>query len=139
MASKKQINISKPETLEGGVLLTETVCQNCTTCENNLKQIIKERDEKTQTIFDKDKEIIRIQREHEVKLKEVQMLLDTKIKQYELLSSKFNDLAKLFDEYIKGSEDMVQLEQMLLRNNLRTQELMQIKIKAFNGEGENKE
>lgn len=135
MASKKQT----AETLDQGVLLTNNVCDKCATCENNLKQIIKERDEKTQTIFDKDKEIIRIQREHEVKLKEVQMLLDTKIKQYELLSSKFNDLAKLFDEYIKGSEDMVQLEQMLLRNNLRTQELMQIKIKAFNGEGENKE
>jgi hypothetical protein len=27
---------------------------------------------------------------------------------------------------------------MLLRNNLRTKELLQIKIKAFNGEGDNK-
>jgi len=135
MANKKQT----VETLDQGVLLTDNVCSNCATCESNLKQIIKERDEKTQTIFDKDKEIIRIQKEHEVKLKDVQMALDTKIKQYELLSSKFNDLAKLFDEYIKSSEDMVSLHQMLLRNNLRTQELMQIKIKAFNGEGENKE
>ena len=163
MASKKQIDIVKPETLEGGVLLVDqsneiSELQNdlvkkqkqIDSLQTDLKQILKERDEKTQIIFDKDKEIIRLKeditgkaREVELqlgnKIKELEVQLGLKLKQYEQVSNKFNDLAKLFDEYIKGSEDMVELQQMLLRNNLRTQELLQIKIKAFNGEGDKKQ
>jgi hypothetical protein len=33
---------------------------------------------------------------------------------------------------------MVELSRLILRNNLRTQELLQQKIKAFNGEGDKK-
>jgi chromosome segregation ATPase len=163
MASKKQIDIVKPETLEGGVLLVDqsneiqqlknTLVEKekeVQSAQQSLKQIIKERDEKTQQIFDRDKEINRLKeditakaREVEVqlgnKIKELEVQLGLKLKQYEQVSNKFNDLAKLFDEYIKGSEDMVELQQMLLRNNLRTQELLQIKIKAFNGEGDKKQ
>lgn len=119
MATKKQ-------TLDQSILAPS--CESCTICESNLKQVIQERDAKTQEVFDKDKQINKLKGE-----------LDAKDKQMTLLSTKFNELAKLFDEYMKGAEDMVSLHQMLLRNNLRTQELMQIKIKAFNGEGENKE
>lgn len=169
MASKK----TKVETLDQGILLTESVCDNCVTCETNLKQIIKERDEKTQQIFDRDKEIQKLKSEQEkqiqrliseqetllknfqeqitiknnqitsntdavAKAKTVTIELDAKNKQLEILTNKFNELAKLFDEHLKGFDDILELEKLMIRNNLRTQELLQIKIKAFNGEGENK-
>jgi chromosome segregation ATPase len=159
MATKKPIEVIQPETLNNGVLIAtqETNFQEIINAKQNeinnlntnIKQIIKERDEKTQQIFDRDKEISRLKeditgkaREVEFqlgnKIKELENQLSLKLKQYEQVSAKFNDLAKLFDEYIKGSDDMIDLQQMLLRNNLRTKELLQIKIKAFNGEGDNK-
>jgi uncharacterized protein (DUF3084 family) len=162
MATKKPIEVIQPETLNNGVLLVDQSNEieklkivlfekqkEVESAKHDLKQIIKERDEKTQQIFDRDKEILRLKeditgktREVEFqsgnKIKELENQLSLKLKQYEQVSSKFNELAKLFDEYIKSSDDMIELQQMLLRNNLRTKELLQIKIKAFNGEGDNK-
>lgn len=162
MATKKPIEVMQPETLNNGVLLVDQSNEieklkivlsekqkEVESAKHDLKQIIKERDEKTQQIFDRDKEILRLKeditgkaREVEFqsgnKIKELENQLSLKLKQYEQVSSKFNELAKLFDEYIKSSDDMIELQQMLLRNNLRTKELLQIKIKAFNGEGDNK-
>jgi hypothetical protein len=162
MATKKPIEVIQPETLNNGVLLVDQSNEieklkivlsekqkEVEYAQHALKQIIKERDEKTQQIFDRDKEILRLKeditgkaREVEFqsgnKIKELENQLSLKLKQYEQVSSKFNELAKLFDEYIKSSDDMLELQQMLLRNNLRTKELLQIKIKAFNGEGDNK-
>jgi chromosome segregation ATPase len=162
MATKKPIEVIQPETFNNGVLLVDQSNEieklkivlsekqkEVESAKHDLKQIIKERDEKTQQIFDRDKEILRLKeditgktREVEFqsgnKIKELENQLSLKLKQYEQVSSKFNELAKLFDEYIKSSDDMIELQQMLLRNNLRTKELLQIKIKAFNGEGDNK-
>lgn len=148
MATKKQVDIIQDETLDKGVLIVDQTNEKQKEVESlqqTLKQIIKERDEKTQQIFDRDKEILRLKedingkaREVEVqlgnKIKELEIQLNLKIKQYEQVSSKFNELAKLFDEYIKGADDMVELSKLFLRNNLRTQELLQNKIKTFNGE-----
>jgi hypothetical protein len=53
--------------------------------------------------------------------------------------SKFNQLATLFDAHIKASDDIVETNKLFLRNILRTQELMKIKITAFNGKGDEKE
>jgi len=47
-------------------------------------------------------------------------------------------LAKLFEEYTKASEDAIEINKLFLRNTLRTQELLNAKIKAFNGEGDKK-
>lgn len=148
MATKKQVDIIQDETLDKGVLIVDQSNEKqkeVESLQHTLKQIIKERDEKTQQIFDRDKEILRLKedingkaREVEVqlgnKIKELETQLNLKIKQYEQVSSKFNELAKLFDEYIKGADDMVELSKLFLRNNLRTQELLQNKIKTFNGE-----
>ncbi|MFZ9703660.1 MAG: hypothetical protein ACO3BB_00115 [Bacilli bacterium] len=72
------------------------------------------------------------------KAKTVTVELESKNKQLEILTNKFNELAKLFDEHLKGFDDILELEKLMVRNSLRAQELLQIKIKAFNGEGENK-
>ena len=52
------------------------------------------------------------------------------------LSKRYNELAKLFDEHIKGMDDILDINKLFLRNALRTQELINTKIKAYNGEGE---
>jgi CTP-dependent riboflavin kinase len=57
-------------------------------------------------------------------------------KSHEEASKRYNILANIFDEYIKASDDIVETNKLFLRNILRTQELMRIKIQAFNGEGE---
>jgi hypothetical protein len=59
--------------------------------------------------------------------------------EHEKLTSKFNQLATLFDAHIKASDDIVETNKLFLRNILRTQELMKIKITAFNGKGDEKE
>lgn len=50
------------------------------------------------------------------------------------LSKRYNELAQLFDEHIKGMDDILEINKLFLRNALRTQELINIKIKAYNGE-----
>jgi hypothetical protein len=69
-------------------------------------------------------------------VKKTSVELEAKSKQLEILTNKFNELAKMFDEHLKGFDDILELEKLMVRNSLRTQELLQTKIKAFNGEGE---
>lgn len=52
------------------------------------------------------------------------------------LGMRYNKLAQIFDEYMKASDDSVEINKLFLRNMLRTQELMKLKIQAFNGQGE---
>jgi len=60
-------------------------------------------------------------------------------KGYQELSKKYNEVAHIFDEHIKANDDIIEINKLFLRNSLRTQELMKLKIKAFNGEkGEQK-
>jgi len=102
--------------------------------QEQIKDLIKTRDTLTQQVFDRDKQKIKDDQEHKLVVEAIKKESEIKAKQMEELSTKFNDLAKLFDEYIKGADDMVELSKLFLRNNLRTQELLQNKIKAFNGE-----
>jgi hypothetical protein len=99
------------------------------------KQLIDERNKRTQELFDRDKEVERLKKIHEGQKSVFENQIIEKDKNLEALSQKFNELAKLFDEYIKGFDDIIELQKLQLRNVLRTQELLQIKIKAFNGEG----
>jgi hypothetical protein len=125
-----------------------------------LQEVIVERDQRVQEVFDRDKEIQKLKSEQEISLKNCQeqivfknnqiaanndavlntkkisVELEAKSKQLEILTNKFNELAKIFDEHLKGFDDIIELEKLMVRNSLRTQELMQTKIKAFNGEGE---
>ena len=52
------------------------------------------------------------------------------------LGMRYNKLAQIFDEYMKASDDAVEINKLFLRNMLRTQELMKLKIQAFNGKEE---
>lgn len=102
--------------------------------QEQIKDLIKTRDTLTQQVFDRDKQKIKEDQEHKLVIETMKKEAELKAKQTNQLSDKFNELAKLFDEYIKGADDMVELSKLFLRNNLRTQELLQNKIKAFNGE-----
>ena len=75
---------------------------------------------------------------HQANQKNHQMLseMEHHKKMHEKASKKYNQLANIFDEYIKASDDIVETNKLFLRNILRTQELMQIKIQAFNNESE---
>jgi len=102
--------------------------------QEQIKDLIKTRDTLTQQVFDRDKQKIKEDQEHKLVIETMKKEAELKAKQTDALSTKFNELAKLFDEYIKGADDMIELSKLFLRNNLRTQELLQNKIKAFNGE-----
>ena len=81
-----------------------------------------------QELFDK-------KREFETKQEE----LKVKITELEFLSKRYNRLAVLFDEYMVATNDMIQTNKLFLRTSERAKELLEIKIKAYNGgEGENK-
>jgi predicted RNase H-like nuclease (RuvC/YqgF family) len=103
-----------------------------------VKDLSKTRDALTQQVFDNDKAKIKIEQEHNSTIEALKKQFELAQKEHKELSQKFNSLAALFDEHIKGSDDMVELSRLILRNNLRTQELLQQKIKAFNGEGDKK-
>lgn len=101
-----------------------------------IKDLMIRKDELIQKDFDNEKLKESVAKEHKTALEAVKKESEMKAKTLEQLSNKYNELAKLFDEYIKGADDMVELSKLFLRNNLRTQELLQNKIKAFNGEGD---
>lgn len=103
--------------------------------ELQVKDLTKTRDGLTQQIFDRDKQKVKEDQEHHAVVESLRKQLELQQKETSALTQKFNSMASLFDEYIKGTDDMVELSKLFLRNNLRTQELLQNKIKAFNGEG----
>jgi seryl-tRNA synthetase len=140
MATKKETKITEEapalllvqeEPVQHKVTELETVVKQL---QEQIKDLTKTRDSLTQQVFDRDKQKIKDDQEHKLVVEAIKKESEIKAKQMEELSTKFNDLAKLFDEYIKGADDMVELSKLFLRNNLRTQELLQNKIKAFNGE-----
>jgi predicted RNase H-like nuclease (RuvC/YqgF family) len=102
----------------------------------DLKQVLKERDGRIQEVLDIQGQLEKTKREWNAEVADLKRQMVDKEKQQEQISQKFNELAKLFDEYIKSFDDIMEVQKLFLRNNLRSQELMQGKIKAFNGEGE---
>lgn len=69
--------------------------------------------------------------------KKLNELVAEKTKNLSELGSKYNELATLFDEYVKTFEENVKINELFLSNIKRARELMNIKITAFNGrEGE---
>lgn len=120
--------------------------------ENNDSQEVKKRNEELiQEIFDKNKEIASFKEKQEKATVTFRESVDSitknqnekfeKLKnEYDLLQKKFNELAQIFDEYIKSSDDIIELSKLGLRNQMRNKELMSIKIQEFNNsyEGGNK-
>jgi cell division septum initiation protein DivIVA len=114
----------------------EVLLEHIEEVKSDLKQALQERDERTQKILDNQKAYDEFKMAQKHELDALKKEIELRDKQIEALSSKFNDLAKLFDEYIKSFDDIMEVQKLFLRNNLRSQELLQVKIKAFNGEGE---
>jgi len=116
----------------------EKEINNAKQLELQVKDLTKTRDHLTQELFDRDKQKTKELQEHNNVVDSLKKQLELQQKETNALTQKFNSMATLFDEYIKGTDDMVELSKLFLRNNLRTQELLQNKIKAFNGEGDKK-
>lgn len=92
----------------------------------------------TEKLEKRNQELIQEVYDNRKKFEETRAELETQKETHAFLSRKFNDLAKLFEEYTKASEDAIEINKLFLRNTLRTQELLNAKIKAFNGEGDKK-
>lgn len=116
----------------------ETLRLNAEQISQDLRTALKERDIRIQNFLDKQKEFDALKLEHKGEVNNLKKEIEVRDKKLEVLSSKFNDLAKLFDEHLKGFDDIMEVQKLFLRNNIRTQELLQIKIKTFNGEGDKK-
>jgi uncharacterized damage-inducible protein DinB len=80
----------------------------------------------------KTEEIYRVTQE----LKKLKQKKEEDDKRFKTLTDKFNHLASLFDNYIKTFDDTVAINDLFSRNIKRAQELINIKIKAFNGREE---
>ena len=57
-------------------------------------------------------------------------------KEKEILSTNFNSLASLFDEYIRAFDDQQMLQKVMVRNTENTISLLKGKIEKFNSKGE---
>jgi predicted nucleic acid-binding Zn-ribbon protein len=93
--------------------------------ENELKDLRERRKNLTQEVFDANK-----------KIKILEETIQNKDKVYIEITNRFNDLASLFDDYIKGFDDVIATNKLFLRTANSTKELLEIKIKKFNGSEE---
>jgi len=89
------------------------------------KEFKKRNEELTQQLYDKNKSF-----------KTLEQTIQSKDEAFSKINQSYNQLASLFDEYIKGFEDSIETQKLFLRNNLRSQELLNAKIKKFNGSKE---
>jgi hypothetical protein len=58
---------------------------------------------------------------------------------YKFLEEKFNELAKLFEEYMLAFKEQIKLSEVMFKNNNYVLQALEIKIKKFNGENPEKE
>jgi uncharacterized protein YyaL (SSP411 family) len=54
-------------------------------------------------------------------------------KSYKFLEEKFNELAKLFEEYMTAFKDQIKLSEVMYKNSNYVLQALEIKIKKFNG------
>jgi hypothetical protein len=54
-------------------------------------------------------------------------------KSYKFLEEKFNDLAKLFEEYMTAFKDQIKISEVMYKNSNYVLQALEIKIKKFNG------
>lgn len=92
---------------------------------NKYKEVKERNDQLIQQLYDKNKETKQIREE----LKQQQ-------EKFSKVNGSYNKLATIFDEYIKSYNDAIETQKLFLRSNLRSQELMNSKIKNFNGSDE---
>jgi FtsZ-binding cell division protein ZapB len=91
---------------------------------------------KINEIKKREQELVQEAYDSKRKIQQLEKTIEEGTKKHTALSDRFNSLASLFDEYIKATDDIIQTNKLFLRNATRTQELMNIKITAFNGKGD---
>ena len=93
--------------------------------ENKLKDLESRNKQLIQEVYDKGKVI-----------KTLEQSIQEKDEVFKNINNKYNELANLFDEYIRSFDDNIEINRLFLRNVLKNQELMNEKIKKFNGSNE---
>lgn len=73
-----------------------------------------------------------LEKEHTIKINIQEK--ETQEKNFKFLEEKFNDLAKIFEEYMVAFKDQIKLSEVMYKNNNYVLEALEIKIKKFNGE-----
>jgi rRNA maturation protein Rpf1 len=72
-----------------------------------------------------------IEKEYVIKTNAEQKI--TQEKSYKFLEEKFNELAKLFEEYMTAFKDQIKLSEVMYKNSNYVLQALEIKIKKFNG------
>jgi hypothetical protein len=72
-----------------------------------------------------------IEKEYVIKTNAEQKI--TQEKSYKFLEEKFNELAKLFEEYMTAFKDQIKLSEVMHKNSNYVLQALEIKIKKFNG------
>lgn len=124
--TKQELEIRNKELEEQLAILYEKV-ELFALSEDKIKELEKRNQGLVQEVYDARKTIEKTQNK-----------VQEEIKSGSELSKKYNELAQLFDEYIKSTDDIIETSKLFLRNTMRTQELMNKKIIAFNGEEDKK-
>ena len=124
--TKQELEIRNKELEEQLAILYEKV-ELFALSEDKIKELEKRNQGLVQEVYDARKTIEKTQNK-----------VQEEIKSASELSKKYNELAQLFDEYIKSTDDIIETSKLFLRNTMRTQELMNKKIIAFNGEEDKK-
>jgi hypothetical protein len=97
------------------------------------EDIVKSRDEAIKREYDLRKEKDKIEREKEQNEKVSKEIIREWENKFNFIQAKFNDLAVLFDEYSVAFKDQAKLNEVIVRNNKITLELLESKIMRFNG------
>lgn len=92
---------------------------------NKYKDLKEKNDQLIQQVYDKNKEMKQLREE-----------LRQQREKFSKVNGSYNKLASIFDEYIKSYNDAIETQKLFLRSNLRSQELMNSKIKNFNSSDE---
>lgn len=127
---KEAIHAAKVEQSEKNALKKELL---------DLQQDIKEvqatkeaRDEAIKREYELRKDRDRLQKEKDDREKLNQSIIKTWEGKFNFVQSRFNDLAVLFDEYMTAFKDQAKLNEVIVRNNKNTLELLESKIMRFN-------
>jgi hypothetical protein len=103
--------------------------------EKGLEDQIKARDNSILKVVELENVIA--QKEHVIKTNAQEKV--NQEKSYKFLEEKFNELAKLFEEYMLAFKEQIKLSEVMFKNNNYVLQALEIKIKKFNGENPEKE
>ena len=122
--TKQELEIRNQELEELNQTLLEKI-ELISPDESKIKDLESRNKQLIQEVYDKGKVI-----------KTLEQSVQQKDEVFKNINNKYNELANLFDEYIRGFDDNIEINRLFLRNVLKNQELMNQKIKNFNGSNE---